>query len=564
MKTRYAERIILIGPMGSGKSAVAAQLAHYLNWPVIETDQEIVRAAGRTIPEIFASEGEAGFRERERLALVEAITRRGVIISTGGGITEHPENVELMREHGWIVFLDAQPETSLERVRAEARGSDPASLRPLLAGGDPLARLRELYERRRPSYTIADQTIATNDLSAPEAAATIAGWLIGHGRLSPEGATASTTTVLSARGEYDVHVAWGGLATLPDHLREMRLPPRVHIVTDTRVGALFESSLCAILAAAGFEPDVHTVPAGEQSKSRSHLDGIHDWLAERRAERTEALLALGGGVVGDLAGFAAATYLRGIPLIQIPTSLLAQVDASIGGKVAIDHPRGKNLIGAFYPPRLVLTDPAVLLTLPDRSLREGWAEVVKHGVALDAAYFARIEEVVDALLRREPRALTEIIAGSVAIKGGVVSEDERESENGRRQFLNYGHTVGHAIEAVTGYGNWLHGEAVAAGMAFAARLGARAGVTPPELIERQERLLTRFDLPTRIDGLSVSAIMSAALWDKKVRGGRVRWIVPLELGTSAILDRVPDADVRQVLLELGSINTDPPQARARI
>jgi 3-dehydroquinate synthetase len=241
-----------------------------------------------------------------------------------------------------------------------------------------------------------------------------------------------------------------------------------------------------------------------------------------------------------------------MPLVQIPTSLLAQVDASIGGKVAINHPQGKNLIGAFYPPRLVLSDPAMLMTLPERQYIEGLAEVVKHGVAFDAAYFDEIERTATGLLRREPVALTRAIAGSAAIKAAVVQEDEREGEHDRRILLNYGHTIGHALEAVAGYGTWLHGEAVAAGMCVAARLGARLGVTPVEVVERQERLLTTLGLPTLLEGVSATALMGAIFWDKKVRSGAVRWVLPTALGHSAVVSDVPLDEVRAALLAVGA------------
>jgi 3-dehydroquinate synthase len=353
---------------------------------------------------------------------------------------------------------------------------------------------------------------------------------------------------------YDAVVAWGALATLGERLAALRLPRRLHVVADASVAALYEPSLMSSLIRAGFAPDVYRAPAGETSKSREQWAAITDWLAERRAERGEAVIALGGGVVGDLAGFAAATYLRGMPFAQVPTSLLAQVDASIGGKVGIDHPRGKNLIGAFHQPRLVLADPAALLTLAPRHRVEGWAEAVKLGVALDAGYFERLEREADALLSVRPAETTAAVASSVAIKVAIVEEDERES--GRRALLNYGHTVGHAIEAVTGYSSWLHGEAVAVGMAFAARLGVRAGITPPSLVARQEALLTRLGLPVRAEGLSCSRLLRATLWDKKVRGGRVHWILPTALGASAVVSNVRDEDVRAALIEIGAVDDE--------
>ncbi|HEV2236915.1 MAG TPA: 3-dehydroquinate synthase, partial [Ktedonobacterales bacterium] len=269
-------------------------------------------------------------------------------------------------------------------------------------------------------------------------------------------------------------------------------------------------------------------------------------------ERGEAVIALGGGVVGDLAGYAAATYLRGLPLVQVPTSLLAQVDASIGGKVGIDHPRGKNLIGAFHQPRLVLADPATLLTLPPRARREGWAEVVKHGVALDADYFATLERDADILAALDPAATTTAIAASVQLKATVVERDEREGAAGARQLLNYGHTIAHALEAVTGYGAWLHGEAVAVGMTVAARIGARLGVTPPAVVRRQDALLARFGLPVRCPGVAAAALLRATLWDKKVRGGAVRWVLPTAIGAAIVRGDVPEEVVRDALLEIGA------------
>ncbi len=354
-------------------------------------------------------------------------------------------------------------------------------------------------------------------------------------------------------------MAWGALASLGERLADLKLPPRLYVVADTTVADLYESAVVENLTRAGFVPYLYRVPPGETSKSREEWSAILDWLAERRAQRNEAVVALGGGVVGDLAGFAAATYLRGMPLAQVPTSLLAQVDASIGGKVGINHPRGKNLIGAFHQPRLVVADPAALLTLAPRQRIEGWAEVVKHGVALDAAYFERIERDADALLALRPAEVTAAVAGSVAIKAGIVAEDERES--GRRALLNYGHTLGHAIEAVTGYGAWLHGEAVAVGMSFAARLGLRAGITPQSVAIRQDALLRRFGLPTRADGLSASDLLRAALWDKKARGGRLRWALPTGLGESALFDDIRENDVRATLLEIGAVDDQPPEQR---
>jgi shikimate kinase / 3-dehydroquinate synthase len=558
METQYVERIILIGPTGSGKTSVGAAVASLLGWSFVDTDALVEQVAGMSIPAIFTSEGEAHFRERESAALLAALERVRAVIATGGGIGERPAHTKLMRSRGWVVCLMATPETVWHRLTTEGEPGAVATRRPMLAGSDPLARLHALQARRQGWYAAADETIRSDDLVVDDVAARVAAGLVGRGLLAPQGAEAVSRHVRTRGGdEYAVAVAWGGLAQLGAQLTLLKLPRRLHLIADASVATLYEPAVMPALLRAGFEPLVYRVPTGEVSKSREQLEAIYDWLAERRAERHEALVALGGGVVGDLAGFAAATYLRGMPLVQVPTSLLAQVDAAVGGKTGINHRCGKNLIGAFYPPRLVLTDPAALLTLPARQRAEGWAEAVKHGVALDAAYFALLEREATALLEREPAALTRAIAGSVAIKASVVEGDEREREGGARHLLNYGHTLAHAIEAVTGYSTWLHGEAVAVGMVAAARLGQRSGLTPAEVVARLEALLARFGLPIRAERLSISALLSAALWDKKVRGGQVRWVLPTALGAATLTADVPEQDVRAVLREIGAVDDEP-------
>jgi 3-dehydroquinate synthase len=552
------DRIVIVGPTGAGKTTAGAALAALLGWRFHDLDAAIATDAGASARDIFAREGVAGWRDREATALARALgNERGVVIAAGAGVVERAGNLALILERAWVVALDVAPETALRRASADAdaQGLALGDLRPMLAAPDALARIREMAQRRQPLYAQAHETIATDALAADAVAARIAAGLIARGLLPGADANLSVRRVVAGMG-YDAVVGWGALATLPARLSALGLPPRLSLVSDSSVAALYAAPLVERLRAAGFAPDVFIVPAGEASKSREQLNAIHDWLAERRIERGEALIALGGGVVGDLAGFAAASYLRGLPLIHVPTSLLAQVDASIGGKVAIDHPRGKNLIGAFYQPRLVVADTATLLTLPTRQRIEGWAEVIKHGAALDAAYFATLEREADALLAVQPATTTAIIARSVEIKAGIIEGDEREGDGGRRALLNFGHTLGHAIEAVTGYRLWLHGEAVSAGMVFAARLGWRMGVTPRDTADQLEALLARFGLPTRLDGLSAPALLRAALWDKKARGGRVRWALLTTLGASALYDGASESAVRETLLELGATDQD--------
>ncbi len=340
---------------------------------------------------------------------------------------------------------------------------------------------------------------------------------------------------------YDAIVDWGGIGRLAQYLKQQHIPSRVFLFTDSNMQNLYAEPRMQSLAQSGFEPALYSVPAGEASKSLAQLSAIYDWLLEQHAERSETIIALGGGVIGDLVGYAAATYLRGVPLIQVPTSLLAQVDSAIGGKTGVNHTQGKNLIGAFYHPRLVLADPAALLTLPQRERTEGWAEIVKYGIILDAELFAQLEAHEDALrtFSHPPvQLLSRIVARCIALKAGVIEEDEREQ--GRRAILNYGHTVAHALENVSGYGEWLHGEAVSLGMVAAANLAREAGMFSPADVERQNALLAALGLPIAYHGtVRARDILAKMQLDKKVVGKRVRWIMPRSIG-DVVVTQLPD------------------------
>ncbi len=351
--------------------------------------------------------------------------------------------------------------------------------------------------------------------------------------------------VTAHSGAYNIHCRWGALADLGELMREAGLSGSAFVVTDSNVGPQFGERALSALHTAGFEAVSHTIPAGEKSKNLDTAQDLYDWLVDHRAERGSTLIALGGGIVGDLTGFVAATYLRGVPFVQCPTSILSMVDASIGGKVGVDHPRGKNLIGAFYPPKLVVQDTSLLETLPSRSLREGFAEVIKHGLIMDPPMLDILEHDAKRLLSVEPELTTEIVARNAALKAKVVSEDEREG--GLRMILNYGHTIGHAIEAATHYGPILHGEAISAGMMAAAEIGRRMGVTPVAVAERQQRLFDLYGLPTRHGGLNVDTVMEATRLDKKVTGKKLRWVLLENFGRPVICDDVPDDLVREVL-----------------
>jgi 3-dehydroquinate synthase len=343
---------------------------------------------------------------------------------------------------------------------------------------------------------------------------------------------------------YPIHIG-AGLITRPELILPYLAQPRAAVVTNPTVGALYLEALLAPLRAAGVDAIPVTVPEGEAYKNWQTLNTIFDALLAHRCERKTTVIALGGGVIGDLAGFAAACYLRGVPFVQIPTTLLAQVDSSVGGKTGINHPLGKNMIGAFYQPRLVLADIATLASLPDRELAAGLAEVIKYGLILDAAFFDWLEQNVGRLVAREVDALTYAVRRSCELKAEVVRQDERES--GARALLNLGHTFGHAIEAGLSFGTWLHGEAVAAGTVQAARLSQRIGMLSEADVARLAALLARAGLPTVAPDLGVERYLELMGLDKKVEGGKLRLILLRRIGQAYVSADFPEQALREVL-----------------
>ena len=373
-------------------------------------------------------------------------------------------------------------------------------------------------------------------------------------------------TVTHSSGSYPILVRWGLLDELGAHLVDLGIKGPVYIISDDRVFSPYGRRAQRSLQRSRIDAHCFIIPSGEQSKSLELAEAIYTWLVERRAERGHAVIAVGGGVVGDLAGFVAATYLRGMPFIQVPTSMAAMVDASIGGKVAVNLSEGKNLVGAFYQPKMVLADVSALATLGKRELAEGWAEAIKHGLILDAELFDIFEEHAEEFsamntpgigsgtpsqgvtdkMEKERDISTEVIRRSMAIKARVVSEDERETL-GLRILLNYGHTIGHALEAATGYGQYLHGEAVSVGMMGAAHISWRMGLIPEEVVWRQKRLLERFNLPTAALDVEPRRVFEAMSLDKKTEGGSIRWVVLEGVGKAAVRRDVPTELVEEAL-----------------
>jgi 3-dehydroquinate synthase len=498
------ESIFIYGPPGSGKSALGCKLAQALALPFNDLDERIVAEAGMDIPAIFAAEGERGFRERESRALAQVIAAGQVVVALGGGALLDPQNRAGVEAAGSVLCLSASFETLL------ARSSAQQGQRPLLQG-DIAARLEALLAERAAHYASFERQLAVEGLDLDGAA-----WaaLVRLGRFRVSGMGAG----------YDVQVIPGGLARLGQALAAQELRGPVALVSDSNVGPLYALQALESLEKAGYKAHEIVIPAGEAHKHVQTVMHLWEGFLEAGLERGSTVVALGGGVVGDLAGFAAATYLRGVRWVAAPTSLLAMADASLGGKTGADLPQGKNLIGAFHPPTLVLADPHTLLTLPLDEQCNGLAEVVKHGIIADPDLFelcsrglADLRADWDAVVRR-----------AMAVKVRVIEEDPYEK--GRRASLNLGHTLGHAIELASSF-KLKHGEAVAIGMVAAARLAEKSGLAQSGLAAQIGSTLAALGLPVEIPpGLDTQQVRDAMSRDKKRAGGKARLVLPLQIG----------------------------------
>ncbi|MYB21922.1 MAG: 3-dehydroquinate synthase [Chloroflexi bacterium] len=567
------KRVVLIGFSATGKSVLAPYIAHRLGWAVADLDVEIERVAGRTIAQVFADEGETGFRSREQQAVRDAAERDGVVIATGGGVWLNAENRSLLADGGFVVTLEARAATILARYAETEQGT--TEVRPMLAGADPRRRVETLKAARQPFYALSDLTVHSDEIEIGEAVNEIveavhrraAAALASDARLREmrngpgvdppplvDFGRDVACIVDAGSARYPVYCAWGLLERSGDILDRLGLPGRVFLIADQAVIDSHGATVLQSLAKTGRVIESYAVPSGEVSKSLASLETLYAWLSSHRAERRDVILALGGGVTTDLAGTVAATYLRGMPLIHAPTTVLGMVDAAIGGKVAVDLPSGKNLVGAFYQPRAVLADAATLATLPSRELRSGFAEVIKHGFIRDEPMLDLLEETADLLLdpasatkdMSSRQLLVDVITRNQAIKAAVVSADERESDI--RAILNYGHTLGHAIEAVTGYSAVLHGEAVAMGMVAVAEMGCALGLIDESLVARHRRLIDRFGLPTTSpSGIGRAEIVEAMSRDKKVVGGKQHWVLLESIGNPIIRDDVPSEVVSDAI-----------------
>jgi shikimate kinase/3-dehydroquinate synthase len=537
----FGRSVVLVGLMGAGKTAIGKRLAVRLGLPFFDADQEIEAAAGMSIAEIFARHGEAHFRTGEKRVIERLLAGGPIVLAPGGGAFMDEETRALIKVRAVSVWLNCPVPVLVGRVRGRTH-------RPLLNGADPAEVLRRLAVVRNPIYAQADIVVFGSEDPADVTTQKVfeAVTAFAPPRMVP---------VALAAGGYDVVIGAGLLARAGALMREVMREPRCVVVTDEVVAGLHLPALEQSLDDAGIAHDRIVVPAGEASKRLEVWAGLVDALLARKVDRHTTVVALGGGVIGDLAGFAAAATLRGLPFVQVPTTLLAQVDSSVGGKTGINAVQGKNLIGAFHQPRLVIADISVLETLPARELRAGYAEIAKAGLIADAGFYEWCEANAGAMLTGDAGLLAEAVERAVAFKARVVGDDEREEKpNDGRALLNLGHTFAHALEAETGYGNGLlHGEAVATGLVLATELSAKLGFCPQEDTGRVAAHLAAVGLPVRINMLSAEKLLGHMKQDKKMRGGILSFVLTRGIGQAFTSRDVPETAVRDVLAANGAV-----------
>jgi shikimate kinase/3-dehydroquinate synthase len=508
-------RVFVSGPMGSGKSSLSVRLAELWGARSADLDAAIEAKVGESVSEIFRKHGEPAFRALERSVLDELLKDDALrVIALGGGTVTDAALRRRLLNAGTLVTLRASLDTLCSRVSA-------GEGRPLLAGQDVRARLASLLEQRAAAYAECHAEIPTDGRTL-EAIAEHVDRVVSDAPI----------VVPLAERTYRVEVGAGVRHGLVEHVTRACPSKHVVLVTDTGVHEPWATRTAATLTEAGFKVVMVVLDAGEEHKNIQSIERIWNAALEAAVDRDALVLAVGGGVVGDMAAFAASTILRGIALGQLPTTLLAMVDSAVGGKTGIDRVQGKNLVGTFHQPSFVLCDVETLATLPLPERRAGLAEVVKSAWLDGEASVRMLEARAEGLVSGDLAATTEAVRMSVQLKARIVTEDERE--NGARALLNLGHTLGHAIEAATGYAGLRHGEAVALGMIAAFRVARGLGVASAEQAARMKTLLERLGLPTDLDRYLDERTLSFVGSDKKRKGGKLRFIVPSAPGATEI------------------------------
>jgi 3-dehydroquinate synthase len=535
--------------MACGKTSTGRMVASALSMPFVDTDTLIETEVGKPISAIFDEQGETGFRSIEKVILGKVFALQNTVIALGGGSLMDPENVAAAKESGVLIGLTAAPSEIMHRTKNDRS-------RPLLTCSDEtgiMERVENLLNQRLPALKSCDFVLDTTNLTADESCALVLSYVSDCKNIDcaksakiPNLHCVPIDTHLG--DDYCVLIGQNLLeqsgTTLLSIFERSGYSQKPVVVTNPLINQLYAGKLIESMSHLGLEPAIVIVPDGEHAKSLKTASYVYDNLAAKNATRNTPVLALGGGVIGDLAGFVASTYMRGVPLVQIPTTLLAQVDSSIGGKVAVNHHKTKNLIGSFYNPELVISDISALATLPERDYVEGLAEVVKYGVAMDREFLLFMENKSRQILEREVETLEYLVKRSCELKAKVVQEDPLEK--GPRMILNFGHTLGHAIEAASGYGALRHGEAVSIGMVLAMSISVNMGLMESEEMNRTIELLKTLGLPTRTD-LSFSKLSPFLQLDKKSAQGNARFVLCEGLGRARIIDNFDWELVRRAL-----------------
>jgi shikimate kinase/3-dehydroquinate synthase len=541
--TLNGRSIVLVGLMGAGKTSIGRRLAARLGLPFRDADSEIELAAGCSIPELFSRYGEPAFRDGERRVIRRLLAGDPTVIAFGGGAFMDAETRATTRTEAVSVWLRCTLPILVRRVAGRDN-------RPLLAGGDQEQTLRRLMDQRHPVYAEADVIVDCGDEAPDHTTSQVMQGLLAW-------KPARRLSVVLPSTSYDLLIG-EGLLSRAGALMAPRLPQkRAVVVTDETVARLHLQTLLDGLAETAIAATSIVIPGGEASKNLDSYLDIVDRLLEARVERRTAVIALGGGVVGDLAGFAAATTLRGLPFVQIPTTLLSQVDSSVGGKTGVNTKRGKNLVGAFYQPRMVLADTNTLSTLPPRELRAGYAEIAKAALIGDPIFFDWCERYGADVVGGEREAQAEAIKRACAFKATVVGDDEREEKpNDGRALLNLGHTFGHALEADYGYdGGLLHGEGVAVGLGLAFKLSARLGHCSQADVDRVVSHIAGVGMAADLSMLnrrfSAATLIGHMRRDKKVRDGALNFVLTRGIGHAFTSSDVPVEAVTELLRDEG-------------
>lgn len=527
--TGYKRNIILGGFMATGKSSVGRRLAIVLGYDFLDLDTLIAAEEGMPISQVFSTRGEDTFRSLETRMVERVAGRTGCVVATGGGTIVNPRNLETLKRSGVVVALTADPDTILARI-------GPTEDRPMLWGEDKRERVRLLLEQRAEAYAKADLIVDASARTIDHVVNHILDFLTLHhviaGRTTVDlPSMAESFRIALGPRSHEVIIGPGLLGEVGRLVKDLGLAQTGILLTNPEDNRLFGERVVRSLADAGFTVRCVELAEREETKGLETLGWLYRQMAACRLERRSPVFALGGVVTGEIAGFAAATYLRGLPLIQIPTSPIAQVDTSIGGKVAVNLPEGKNLVGAFYQPRQVITDVEALASCPVREFRAGLAEVVKIAAIRDRELFEYLEKNVEEVLSQDLRALVRFVRRACEIKASIVEADEWETDV--RSILNFGHTVGHALEAATGYQGPNHGEAVAMGMVVAASMAVLRRICPVEALDRLKKLLQAFGLPTSLP-VDAAEVLRFVRYDKKIQDRQVRFVLLKDIGDSVV------------------------------